>query len=439
MLPLIADNFSGGGGASTGITMALNRKVDIAINHNAKALIMHKANHPSTTHFTEDVFDVDPLTATKGRPVGLAWFSPDCTHFSHAKGGKPLSQGIRGLAEVTIPWAELTRPSTIVLENVKEFVTWGPLDEDNHPIKARAGELFNKFVSKLKSLGYSVNYRIMRACNYGAPTSRERLFLIAKADGSPAIWPAATHGSGLIPYRTAAECIDWSIPIESVFERKKPLVEKTMARIAKGISKFVLTPDNQYIVPAPIPSIGTGHPALAAAFIAKHFGGRGTSGSSVAAPLGTITTVDHNALVLATLVREFGTGGGVDINAPIPTIMPGGGGKTRLVQAFLIKYYGTGTAVSLNAPAPTITTRDNLGLVTVNSESYIITDILMRMLQPRELFKAQGFPDDYVIDPLRPDGKPLTKTTQVRMVGNSVSPIHAAAIVRANCPELIVH
>lgn len=494
---LIVDNFAGGGGASTGIEAAIGRSVDIAINHDAEAIAMHQANHPSTRHYCEDVWDVDPVEATGGKPVGLAWFSPDCKHFSKAKGGKPRDKKIRGLAWVAIRWAATVKPRMIFLENVEEFLTWGPLLPDGMPCPDRKGQTFKAFVRKLEKLGYKVEWRELRACDYGAPTIRKRLFLIASRDGQPIVWPDKTHGAPespevkagkLKPWRTAAECIDWSIPCPSIFERDKPLADATLRRIARGIQKYVIDAAEPFIVTcnhsgegfrgqglnepfktitaardahglivptliqtgygerdgqAPrVPGLekplgttmaqGIKH-ALAVATLIKHYGGNGAgAGVDLKMPVHTVTATDHHGLVTANLVRQFGTSNGADINAPAGTIMAdGGGGKTQLVKAFLSKYYGCGEGQSLSAPAHTITSQDRFALVTINQIDYVIVDIGMRMLQPHELFRAQGFPDDYQIAP-QFNGKPLTKTAQVRMCGNSVSPVMAEALVRAN-------
>ena len=245
---LIVDNFAGGGGASPGIEAALGRPVDIAINHDPGAIAMHTVNHPQTLHYCESVWDVDPVKVCGGRSVALAWFSPDCKHFSKAKGGKPVEKKIRGLAWVVLRWAAKVRPRVIMLENVEEFQTWGPL-VNNRPCPARKGETFRRWIQQLKALGYQVEYRELRACDYGAPTIRKRLFVIARCDGEPIVWPAPMHGPGLKPYRTAAEIIDWSIPVKSIFGRKRPLAENTMRRIAKGIQRFVIEHPDPFIAP----------------------------------------------------------------------------------------------------------------------------------------------------------------------------------------------
>lgn len=244
---LIVDNFAGGGGASLGIELALGRPVDIAINHDESAITMHEFNHPCTEHYHASVWDVDPRQAVKGRHVKLAWFSPDCKHFSKAKGGKPVEKSIRGLAWVAIRWAATVRPDVIMLENVEEFVTWGPL-VDGKPCPRRKGQTFTAFTRALERLGYQVEYRTLRACDYGAPTIRKRLFMVARCDGQPIVWPAPTHGPNLIPHRTAAEIIDWSIPCPSIFERSRPLAENTLRRIAKGLERFVFNNPSPFIV-----------------------------------------------------------------------------------------------------------------------------------------------------------------------------------------------
>ena len=247
---LVVDNFAGGGGASTGIEAAIGRPVDIAVNHSPAAIAMHRANHPDTQHYCEDIWEVDPVEACGGRPVGLAWFSPDCTHHSRAKGGKPRKKEIRGLAWVVIRWAKKVRPRVIMLENVEEFASWGPLVKDGYPIKSKAGETYRQFIGKLSDLGYVVNDKPLVCADYGTPTIRKRLFVIARCDGGPVAWPEPTHGEGRpedwIP---ASEIIDWSLPCPSIFDRKKPLVEKTMRRIAAGLKRFVIDTGEPFIVP----------------------------------------------------------------------------------------------------------------------------------------------------------------------------------------------
>ncbi|MFW5871271.1 MAG: DNA cytosine methyltransferase, partial [Verrucomicrobiota bacterium] len=250
-MELVIDNFAGGGGASTGIEAAIGRPVDYAINHDPMAMKCHQWNHPKTTHLIEDVFAVKPAKLCAGRPVGLAWFSPDCRHHSKAKGAAPKrDRKVRGLAWVAVKWADQVRPRIIVLENVEEFEDWGPLDKrTGKPDPKRKGQYFKAFCTRLRNLSYNLEYRELVAADYGAPTTRKRLFLIARSDGQPIVWPEQTHAKdpendmlchGLKPWRTAAECIDWTIPCPSIFERKRPLVENTLRRIARGIQKFLV-------------------------------------------------------------------------------------------------------------------------------------------------------------------------------------------------------
>ncbi|MCJ8008924.1 DNA cytosine methyltransferase [Lederbergia wuyishanensis] len=413
---IIVDNFAGGGGASTGIEMATGLNVDIAINHDPAAIAMHKANHPDTEHYLESVWDVDPREVVKGRKVGLCWFSPDCTHFSKAKGGKPKKKEIRGLAWVAVRWAATVRPRVIILENVEEFKTWGPLLENGHPDPNKKGKTFKAFVNALKRQGYQVKFKELRACDYGAPTTRKRFFMIARCDGKPIIWPKATHGEpdevnvqlGLKkPYRTAGEIIDWSIPVPSIFGRKKPLAENTMIRIGRGIGKFVLE-DEPFVVDD------------AAYFLIHYYTHQGDEvrGSSLREPISTIPTANRFGLVKATLTEN------ITLN-----------NETEKVYAFLTKFYGSDIGQSLNGPLHTITTKDRFGLVTVKGSYKGISDIGLRMLQPRELFNAQGFPTDYIIDKDF-EGKSYPKTSQVARVGNSVPPPFAKSLVKANLPEL---
>lgn len=597
MKHLIVDNFAGGGGASTGIEMAIGRSVDIAINHDPDAIAMHKANHPHTKHYCENVWQVDPVEACDGNPVALAWFSPDCKHFSRAKGGKPVDKNIRGLAWVAIKWAALVRPQVIMLENVPEIQTWGPLGENGNPIKERAGETFDGFISALTSgisidhpayqemcdalsieptsemaqtlqngLGYEVQYRTLKSCDYGAPTTRTRFYMIARCDGRPIVWPEPTHApkdsddvkqGRKLPYRTAAECIDWSIPAQSIFERKKPLAENTLRRIARGIQKFVIDNPEPFIivtvnhsgegfrgqstdeplgtitakngygvvmptimcnntnnvgasVETPLPTVTTGNRnylvapsivpigygeregqaprvntvdeplgtivssgkhylvaptliqyhsetakaevrgqelteplmtqdtsnryAISVAHIMKNYGGGyNGAGSAADAPLDTVTAKDHNSLVTAHIMTMRNNMDGQPIDEPLTTISCSGAHHAE-VQAFLVKYFSNGTAKSVDEPLDTVTTKDRFALVTIHGEEYIITDIKMRMLQPRELFNAQGFPPDYIIDH-DADGHPYVKSKQVARCGNAVTPPVPAALVRANLPE----
>ncbi len=536
---LVIDNFAGGGGASTGIELGLGRPVDIAVNHDPEAVAMHDINHPHTRHFCESVWEVDPRVIADGKPVDLAWFSPDCKHFSKAKGGAPVKKEIRGLAWVAIRYAATVKPKVIMLENVEEFVTWGPLATDGRPCPKNKGRTFASFTNALKRLGYQVDWRELRACDYGAPTIRKRLFLIARRDDQPIVWPEPTHGDPaseavkakrLKPWRTAAEIIDWSLPCPSIFERKKPLAENTLRRIARGIQRYVLDSSDPFLVkvnhgydyfrgqpldeplqtitsklgtglvvptlapfitehangstqrnmPADAPlrticaqvkgghfalvsptliQVGYGERkgqaprvpgldkplgtavaggnkhALVAAFLAKHYGGNYTGpGSSLENPLPTATTVDHNALVTSHLVKLRNNQHSQGVTEPMPTLTAGGG-HVGEVRAFLLKYYGTNVGQDLQEPLHTVTTKDRHALVMIKGEPYQIVDIGMRMLEPHELFAAQGFPADYIHNRTA-GGKKLSKAAQVRMCGNSVCPPVAAALVRANLSAL---
>ena len=531
---LIVDSFAGGGGASLGIELALGRSPDIAINHDAVALSMHRANHPATLHMAHNVWKVDPLAATAGRPVGLMWASPDCKHFSKAKGGKPVARNIRDLAWVVVRWARQVRPRVICLENVEEFRTWGPLAEDGRPCPARKGETFKRWLSELRRLGYAVEHRELRACDFGAPTIRKRLFLVARCDGRPIVWPSATHGDPksedvragrLKPWRTAAEIIDWSLPCPSIFLTKeegraigvkRPLAEATMARIAKGVKRYVLDAAEPFVVygqhggavrpmSAPLHTVtasrkdtnaivaphlmtmrnsgkpyngadqpthtitsGGAHLNLVSASLSAYYGsGAGSTdrSASAAEPLRTVTTENRHAVVAAFLAQHnsgvvgregetplstvTATGSqqavvsaglvnlkGSDrrssaIEAPHPTVT-GQGMHSADVRAFLVKYYGEGgTDQGLSDPLHTVPTKARFGMVTVGGELFEIADIGMRMLTPRELFRAQGFPETYRIE-AGADGEAMTQAAQIRMCGNSVSPVVARALVAAN-------
>lgn len=512
MRGLVVDLFAGGGGASTGIEAALGRDVDIAINHSAIALAVHEANHPRTKHLTANIWEVDPRIATGGRRVDVLWASPDCTHHSVAKGGKPRDNKLRSLAWVVVDWARYTRPNVIFLENVCEFRSWGPLYEVGHrlpdgrilkendkevgtPIKARAGETFELWKGELGLLGYTVEHRVLDASHYGAPTRRRRLFLVARRDGEPIVWPEPTHGPGREPFHTAAECIDWSIPCPSIFLTKKqgrklgvkrPLAKKTMWRIAQGLKKYVLNNPRPFIVKVnhggmedrsesidkplstvtasrrghavvapvlqqsgygerkgqsarvlnlhePLGTVVAGGPkhALVAAFLAKHFGGNTTPGIPLDGPVSTITTQDHHALVAAHITKFQQNSIGQDPRNPLDTVMAG---ATRFaeVRAFLSVFYGSEAAgAGLDEPMRTVTTKDRFGLVIIKGTVYEIVDIGMRMLEPHELLRAQfgRFAHAYDLSAA------VTKTAKVRLIGNSVCPEAAEAVVRANMPR----
>lgn len=543
---LIVDNFAGGGGASTGIELATGYSVDIAINHDPEAIKMHKANHPNTKHYCENVWAVDPVKACKGHTVALAWFSPDCKHFSKAKGGKPKDKNIRGLAWVACRWAGLVRPRVIMLENVEEFKTWGPLGRRHHPIKSKQGETFRKFVQQLTDLGYEVEFRELVAADYGAPTMRKRFFMIARCDGKPIVWPKPTHApadseevkAGLLkPYVGAYTQLDFSLPCPSIFDTSeeikekygiravRPLAQKTMDRIARGLKKFVLENPEPFIIQCnhggerkpndirePMPTITGKHgygivepymvqigqtgfakdrskdvreplttivsknehcliePKLAPYLSVNrenHFGSdmrepihtvtannqhmlmtptliqyhsetaQGeVRGQTIKDPIMTVDGSNRYGLVTSFLSKFYKSGTGQDLREPLHTITtsPGHFGEVR---AFLIKYYGDATGQDIEKPLDTVTTKDRFGLVTIKGVDYQIVDIGLRMLEPRELYGCQGFPEDYIIDHDY-TGKTYPRSEQVRRCGNAVCPPIPAALVRANLSELCV-
>ena len=509
---LMVDNFAGGGGASTGMEMATGISVDIAINHDPEAIRMHKTNHPSTKHYCENVWDVDPVEVCKGRPVAIAWFSPDCKHFSKAKGGKPKDKNIRGLAWVACRWAGLVRPRVIMLENVEEFKTWGPLNRGHHPIKAKQGKTFEKFIQQLTDLGYEVQFRELVAADYGAPTMRKRFFMIARCDGKPIIWPEPTHGpadskevkAGLLkPYVGAYTQIDFSRPCPSIFDTSeeikekygiravRPLAPKTMERIAKGLKKFVIDNAEPFIVQInhsgaksdycnsmnePLRVITAKHGfGMVDAKLAPYMGTNTTNhpGGNCKDPIHTITTGNQQCLISPTLIQYhsetskdgvrgqtiedpimtvdssnryglvtsflskfYKSGIGQDEREPLHTITTSAGHFGE-VRAFLIKYYGNTTGQDIEKPLDTVTTKDRFGLVTIEGVNYQIVDIGLRMLEPRELYGCQGFPDDYIIDHDY-TGKAYPRTEQVRRCGNAVCPPIPAALVKANLPELCI-
>ncbi|GIU12999.1 DNA cytosine methyltransferase [Shewanella sp. MBTL60-007] len=429
---LVVDNFAGGGGASTGIELAIGRPIDIAINHDPDAIAMHKTNHPLTKHYCESVWDVNPVEVCAGRPVGLAWFSPDCKHFSKAAGGKPLEKKIRGLAWVAMRWAATVRPRIIMLENVEEFVTWGPVI-DGKPCQKRKGKTFNSFVRQLRQHGYKVEWKQLIASDHGCPTIRKRFFLVARCDGQPITFPEPTHGNpkkqpgngkALKAWKTAADIIDWSIPCKSIFNRDRPLAEKTMQRIAKGIQKFVIDCDAPFIAP---------ENAMIVPFITEFANASSQRNMPENEPLRTICAQvkgGHFGLVTSSMIKMRGTNIGFPTNEPVHTITAGGN-HVGEVRAFLMKYYGTGIGQDINQPLHTIRTGDCFGLVMVKGEAYQIVDIGMRMLEPHELFAAQSFPSDYIIN-VDHTGKKYSKAKQVARCGNSVPPLLAAALVNSN-------
>lgn len=450
---LIVDNFAGGGGASTGIEMATGISVDIAINHDPEAIKMHKANHPSTKHYCESVWDVDPVEVCKGHPVGLAWFSPDCKHFSKAKGGKPKDKNIRGLAWVALRWAGLVRPRVIMLENVEEFKTWGPLNRSHRPIKAKQGVTFNKFINQLKDLGYEVDFRELVAADYGAPTMRKRFFMIARCDSKPIVWPEPTHGqmdseevkAGLLqPYLGAYTQLDFSLPCPSIFDTSeeikekygiravRPLAPKTMERIARGLKKFVIDNSEPFIVQV-------NKKCLISPTLIQYHGEtseKDVRGQTIEEPIMTVDSSNRYGLVTSFLSKFYKSGTGQDVREPLHTVTTSAGHFGE-VRAFLIKYYGDGIGQDIKSPLDTVTTKDRFGLVTIEGVDYKIVDIGLRMLEPKELYGCQGFPDDYIIDHDY-TGKTYPRTEQVRRCGNAVCPPIPEALVRANLKELCV-
>jgi len=565
---IIVDFFAGGGGASTGLEMGLNRSVFAAVNHNPKALSMHEANHPHAKHYVQDVFAVDPVEICEGYPVGWFHASPDCTHHSQAAGGQPRKKEIRDLAWVIPKFAGKVKPDVISMENVKQMLNWGPLiakrdkatgrvvtldkiivngkkqyrvaepgeyvPRDNQflvPDPKRIGQTWKQFVRHLERLGYVVEWKKLVAADYGAPTTRERLFVIARCDGQPIIWPEPTHikkskvtkaTKKKQKWRAAAEIIDFSDLGKSIFNRPKPLADATLKRIARGLKKFVLETDDPYLVESTLPFIsrdfGTstgheiteplatttsafgGHSALVSPIIAPfltefanasqqrnwsadqpltticaqvkggHHGlvapllihaghGEGTPENprwsdgcdNILDPLGTITASGSSRNLVAAYMMQanggFNETDGRHLFEPLSTITNTGSQQQLIsahfsqtdlngalqVAAFFINFYGNGDARDITAPLDTLTTKDRLALVTIwiKGEPWVIVDIRIRMLKPRELYKGQGFPDSYVIEQGH-DGKPLTKTEQVHMCGNSVSPMPMAAIARVN-------
>lgn len=564
----LTDSFAGIGGASFGIKLATGQDVNVAVNHWDVAVMMHGLNHKLTQHHCEDIYKVDPLVVCGGNAIDLAWFSPTCTDFSRAKGDKPIDNKLRALPWIVNEWCRRNPPRIFVMENVPEIADWAPLNAKGERIKERKGEVFQAWLTDLRNLGYKVEVKKLKAHHFGSPTSRERLFVIGRRDGLPIQWPAPTHGAApLLPFKTAASCIDWSIPSLSIFATReearafakkygcgvprRPLKPKTLARIVKGLRKFVLDAKRPFIVPVThggdtrvhsvddpfrtitgahrgeygvaVPfisklqqnSIGQDlgdplHTAMAgaqrfgvvspllvqtgyserkansygrkkgqdvrvldigeplgtvvgggqrhglasvvleragirladAAFIARNFSDRAggwAGGESVDGPLSTITARDHHSVVTANLVELKGNGadafrGGTAVDEPLGSICAQGNHWAE-VRALLVKYYGEGGPSDVAEPLDTVTSKGRFGLapvtVAIDGDEYVIVDIGFRMLTPRELARAQGFPDSYHLE-LGADGKKLTTEDQVRLIGNSVPPQVAAAIVRAN-------
>lgn len=414
--------------------MALGRPVDIAINHDPQAIRMHRTNHPNTLHLTEDIFKVDLQKYVAGRHVDLMWASPDCTSHSKAKGGQPRKQGLRILPWAVFKHAKAILPDVIIMENVEEIQQWGPLDETGRPIKERAGEDYKKFITAMKSLGYAFDCGELVAADYGAPTTRKRWYAIFRRDGKEIIWPEPTHFKNHDPHWIqCGDFIDWSDLGTSIFNRKKPLAEATQKRIANGIRKYIIENPNPYIV----------KDKRAIAFLIQYHGEQkdgDSRGQFLTEPLKTIDTSNRYGLVAAFITKFYKTGIGQGCDEPLHTITTSPG-HFGLISAFLIKYYGTGGGQELKEPLATITTKDRFGLVNVilniKGEKYIISDIFLRMLKPEELKVMQGFPTDYIIDrDCRWQKYPICE--QVKRIGNSVVPVMAEELVKANCPYLKV-
>lgn len=435
---MIIDCFAGGGGASVGIEMALGRPVDIAVNHDPQAILMHKTNHPDTLHLTEDIFKVDLQKYVGDRHVDLMWASPDCTSHSKAKGGQPRNNGLRILPWAVYKHAKAILPDVIIMENVEEIQDWGPLDEREYPIKERKGEEYKRFVGKMQSLGYDFDSRELVAADYGAPTTRKRWYAIFRRDGNQIVWPEPTHdkcGSGSrTKWLACGDYIDWSDLGNSIFNRKKPLADATMKRIANGYRKYVVENPQPYII----------DDDKAYAFIIQYHGeqkNRDSRGQLLTEPLKTIDTSNRYGLVTAFISKFYKTGIGQGCDEPLHTITTSPG-HFGLISAFLIKYYGSGgSCQTLDRPLDTITTKDRFGLVNVvteiNGEQYILKDIFLRMLKPEELKLCQGFPKDYIIE-RDYKWRKYPVSEQVKRIGNSVVPVMAKALVEANCGYLRV-
>ena len=537
---IIVDNFAGGGGASTGIELATGRPVSIAINHDPDAILMHKTNHPYTTHYQESVWDIDPKEVCMGHPVGLAWFSPDCKHFSKAKGGKPVEKKIRGLAWIVLRWAGTVRPRVIMLENVEEFQTWGPVRR-GRPVKAKAGQTFKKFVDQIQALGYAVEFRELVAADYGAPTTRKRFFMVARCDGRPIVWPEPTHAPAdsaevkagkKLPWRSAAEIIDWGLPCPSVFDTKenikaeygltavRPLRPNTMRRIIRGVDKFTIKNGKPFIIQCnhtgdghirdhldPLGTVTARHTegVLAPSLIQYHTEQDDhVRASGLGAPINTIDAANRYGLSAACLVEYFGNGNPLDVKTPLHTVTAKD--REAITTANLCKYYGGVVGAEVSEPLPTVTAIDHNAITTahvckfkgqdigqeattplhtitaspgefatvntvvaryqegadmrywpqirellneycgyhleknevvlleIGGSWYFIADIGLRMLTPRELYAANGAPEDYIIE-RDYTGAAYGKAKQVARCGNMVPPPFSEALVRANLPE----
>ena len=439
MKHLSIDGFAGGGGASCGLKMA-GIEVTIAINHDPAAIRMHTVNHPKTMHLTEDIFQVDlSKYIDPDDVVDVMWASPDCTSHSKAKGGQPRELGLR-----ILPWAVFRLckqiltvtghlPSILMMENVEEIQEWGPLNKKGQPIPSKKGREYHRFIRSMKKLGFKFDSRVLVAADYGAPTTRKRWYAVFRSDGKEIRWPEPTHSKdgqdGLFPLKPwvpVSTCLDFSDLGASIFGRKKPLADATLKRIANGIRKFVAENPNPYFLPE----------EKALPFLIQYHSETTESvrGQTVTEPLKTIDTSNRYALVSVFITKFYKTGTGQEVTEPLHTITTSAG-HFGLVSVFLIKYYGTGNGQSVSEPLATITTKDRFGMVSTimlrNGERYAIADIYMRMLKPEELKLAQGFPTDYVIDH-DADGNPYPVSEQVAKIGNSVVPIMAMKIAKAN-------
>ena len=508
---IIVDNFAGGGGASTGIELAAGRPVAIAINHDPDAILLHKTNHPYTEHLQASVWDVDPVAVCRGRPVGLAWFSPDCKHFSKAKGAALVDRNIRGLAWIVLRWAALVRPRVIMLENVEEFQTWGPVRKGK-PVKSKAGQTFRKWKKQLSDLGYAIEHRELVAADYGAPTTRKRFVLVARCDGKPIVWPEPTHGprdseavkaGKLLPWRSAAEIIDWTIPGYSIFDSKqeilerygvkvvRPLAENTMRRVIRGVDKFTIQSGKPFIVPTgygerkgqaprvhdienPVSTVvSTVKQILVSPNLIQYHTEQteNVRASGLNVSINTVDASNRYGLTCANLVEYYGNGVPLDLSEPMHTVTAHA--REALCAAHIAEFKGQDIGQSVASPLRTITAsagefaqcrawlakadgrylghwleirellnrhcgyrlaEDEVILLMIRGIAYYIADITLRMLTPRELYNAMGFPPDYIID-RDYMGNDYGKTKQVARCGNAVCPPLAEAMVRANLPE----
>lgn len=476
---IIVDNFAGGGGASTGIELACGKPVTIAINHDPDAILLHRTNHLYTEHLQASVWDVDPKEVCRGRKVGLAWFSPDCKHFSKAKGAALVDRNIRGLAWIVLRWAGTVRPDVILLENVEEFITWGPVRKGK-PVKRKAGQTFAKWKRQLQNLGYVVDHRVLVAADYGTPTSRKRFVLVARCDGKPIVWPKRTHAprnspevqaGKLKPWRSAAEVIDWSIPGYSIFQSKeeikercgatvvRPLANNTLRRVIRGVDKFTLKSGEPFLVGAdavnliqyhteqtenarangldkPLPTVDASNRyGLVAANLVEYYGNGNPL--EIREPMHIATSHDREALVAAHIAEFKGCDIGQGMRKPLRTITASAG-EFGLVRTVLSREKDMGywpkVRDLLNAYCGYDLKENECLVLMIGGVGYYIADITLRMLIPRELYNAMGFPLDYKIE-RDYKGNIYSKTKQVAKCGNAVPPPLAEAMVRANLPD----